>query len=564
MKIFLSLLKISLNNTYGISALKYRFTKEKKKLWEPILIAIAVIYALVVMTVGASFLYGGLFFLGNKINRPELTLQIGIFASAAMIFFFGIFYLISAFYFSKDIDILLPLPLKPSYILGSKLITVMINEYLTLIPMLLPAFVVYGLFSGISWFFWIKAFIAFLFLPLIPLTLASIIVVIMMKLFNIKNSKDLFVFLGSLIAIVFAVGINFVVQSNVRKIEHAGQDFFQQLLNEKIGTIDSVLASFPPLMWASQALTLDNFAGLGYLFLFLVITAIMVLVLAFLGNGMFLGVILSGKEISRKKRNSLSFSKAEKLFKYKKPIISLFIREWKDFTRTPIYVMNGIVGMLIAPVLLFMPFIAGRGNNTEFSDIISLALKPEYSYIIAIAGIGVMLITTNLNIIASTSVSREGSMFWVSKMIPISPKEQMTAKLLHALTTELIGITAAAIVLELLFKYNPITLVAMVLLGLIGSISMTAQNLIIDVLNPKLIWNNPQEAVKQNINGFFGILASMISTGIFALVAMPLIIFKTDLVLSFIIIGVVMIIVAIPSVLLLFKASEWKYKRIEV
>ena len=43
MKIFLTLLKTNLNVFFGISALKYRFTKSKKRLWEPILVAFSIL-----------------------------------------------------------------------------------------------------------------------------------------------------------------------------------------------------------------------------------------------------------------------------------------------------------------------------------------------------------------------------------------------------------------------------------------------------------------------------------------------------------------------------------------
>ena len=43
MKQFINLLKISLNVNFGISALRYRFTKERKRLWEPVLIFLSII-----------------------------------------------------------------------------------------------------------------------------------------------------------------------------------------------------------------------------------------------------------------------------------------------------------------------------------------------------------------------------------------------------------------------------------------------------------------------------------------------------------------------------------------
>ena len=43
MRTFISLLKANLNVHFGISSLKYRFTKEKNRLWEPIAIIIAIL-----------------------------------------------------------------------------------------------------------------------------------------------------------------------------------------------------------------------------------------------------------------------------------------------------------------------------------------------------------------------------------------------------------------------------------------------------------------------------------------------------------------------------------------
>ena len=43
---------------------------------------------------------------------------------------------------------------------------------------------------------------------------------------------------------------------------------------------------------------------------------------------------------------------------------------------------------------------------------------------------------------------------------------------------------------------------------------LNTMTLIIDVLRPKLEWNNPQEAIKQNMNALLSMLLSLISYGI--------------------------------------------------
>ena len=58
------------------------------------------------------------------------------------------------------------------------------------------------------------------------------------------------------------------------------------------------------------------------------------------------------------------------------------------------------------------------------------------------------------------------------------------------------------------------SVILITLLGFIGSIPLTAFNLMIDMAKPKLIWNNPQEAVKQNMNGLLGMLVSFLILGV--------------------------------------------------
>nr|PZN12036.1 MAG: hypothetical protein DIU64_00970 [Caldicoprobacter oshimai] len=60
MKPFISLPKTSLNVNFGISALRYRFTKEKDRLWEPVLIGLSIILGGgSIISLYTMFLWGG-------------------------------------------------------------------------------------------------------------------------------------------------------------------------------------------------------------------------------------------------------------------------------------------------------------------------------------------------------------------------------------------------------------------------------------------------------------------------------------------------------------------------
>ena len=167
----------------------------------------------------------------------------------------------------------------------------------------------------------------------------------------------------------------------------------------------------------------------------------------------------------------------------------------------------------MVPFILLMPVFT-RGE--EMQDAISLIRQPQFIAHATLGSFGLILFTASVNIVACTSISREGQTFWISKMIPVAPKHQVAAKLLHGMSISAIGIAVTLALVAIVLQLPLLRLLIVLILGLLGNLLLNILNLIIDVIRPKLEWNNPQEAVKQNLNGFFSILLTMVSLGCLA------------------------------------------------
>ena len=100
--------------------------------------------------------------------------------------------------------------------------------------------------------------------------------------------------------------------------------------------------------------------------------------------------------------------------------------------------------------------------------------------------------------------------------------------------------------------------------GLLGALPMVALNLILDVFHPKLIWNSEQEAMKQNMNGFFGMLLSMLIMLVFGLTTFILMILKLPMWFVFFALGVLALLLGVVAVFVLFSVAEKKYFEHEV
>jgi ABC-2 type transport system permease protein len=104
----------------------------------------------------------------------------------------------------------------------------------------------------------------------------------------------------------------------------------------------------------------------------------------------------------------------------------------------------------------------------------------------------------------------------------------------------------------------------MLILGILGSVSLAALGLLFDVLRPKLEWTNPQEAVKQNLNAIFGMLASILVIGVLAIAAVILVLLGIPEWVVYLVIAVVIGVLTVPSLMGLYAAADSRYRKLEV
>lgn len=560
MKMFLTLVNTHLNLNFGISALKYRLRKEKSKRWEPILIGVAIVVGFGPLIALYSLLMTTIFTAGLSLNQPEIVLTISFVFAQLLVLFFGIFYIMGAFYFSKDLDTLIPLPLKPYEVLGSKFAVVMINEYLTIMPILVPPIIIYGIGMEKGFIYWIKGILLILASPAIPLVIAALFVMILMRFVNVRKSKDLLAVIGGFLGIFIAFGINFFLQ---RIPEGNEQDFVMKILASQTGLIEEIGRKFPPSLWATFGLSYSGIQGIGYISLFIGVCIGLFIVLLWLGNQMFYRSLLSGQEVVRK-RKVLSEEEMDKHYgKNVNPVISIFKREWKLLLRTPVYVLNGLAGTILGPFMLVFMFFAQK-QSEETGNIFNIAQNPQFILPVTLVGLAVMLFTAGVNTVASTAVSREGQTFWVAKMIPVSPREQILGKFIQGLSVSFLGVISTGIVLIIFFDFTIYRVLIMIMLGVLGAGLLVALNLMIDVLHPKLVWSSPQEAMKQNMNALLGMLASVIVIAAFGGFSVIMITLGAPEWLIYTVLAILMAALGVPSIMGLMSLADRRYRNLEM
>jgi ABC-2 type transport system permease protein len=544
MKEILFLTKVSLINNFNIHSLNpknSRTTRDKVKPLIFIFVIIAlmptyVYYVTFLKQVGKSLL---------MLNQELYFSTLAHYMASSMVFFFGLLYVLSYYYFSRDTEILIPLPLKGRTIVVSKFITILVYEYVLLAIFLIPVLVINkSLVGGNIIVYIIKSSMTFLLTPVIPLSLASILIIILMRTTNIKGKKDLIRLISMFLFMFVILGIQIVIQRSMVQIQ-PGQEqaFIATLFSDNKALIDMTGRYFPVSKWTS--ISLSN-SGVESILDFIKIATANIVALAVMitvSEKIYLGGIIGGKEAQAKKKKLTNEELEEASGRVSKNYIAIFKADMKTLLKTPIYMFNCVGIVIIIPfVLLVMPSLTG--NSGDIGELGNYYSQYENFFTFGLAG-GFMFFAA-MNPTAPSAFSREGKTFWITRIIPVRTTDHIIGKGLSPLLLQLLSVIIVSLGIKFYIPVNAAGILTSAFLGMAGSVPLLLTGLAIDISRPLLDWDNPQRAVKQNFNVLISMgIGSLITLGLGILTFFML---RNDL-SSMLILATDLVIIAILSVL---------------
>jgi ABC-2 type transport system permease protein len=521
---FGSVVRAGLRANFGLAVLKHRLLVEKKDRWLVPLIGLAAL-GVVPMFYGLVLLIQNFYLALKPTGQERALLSFGILAGQILILVFGIYYVIAAFYFSRDLEVLVPLPLRPAEVMASKFAVIVINEYLTVAAVVLPVVVTVGVLARARPGYWINATLVYLALPIIPLGIVSVAVVAMMRFVNISRKKDALILVGSLVLI----SLSFAVQIGIGRSSANGGDINAEALTTFFVSPNSLLnrvgAIFPPGIWATKAVA-AGFTGEGLLNLALLLGVSIACLAGMIvvGETLFYRGLVGLGETTGRKRRLTQAEMARRVTSGRRAFAAVFGREWKIMNRTPIFLLNGIlVSFLVPAIFVLMATIdpGARGGGADAGHngapmVLIRAMLASNPLVVILGAALFMTICGCVNGTASSTFSREGGQFWISQTIPVAPREQAAAKFLHSYLVGSLGVVTASAVAVGFFRLSIVHVAPAFVLSLVAAVLLTAVGMMIDLARPLLDWTNPQKAIKQNLNVLLALLADIgIMTAVF-------------------------------------------------
>ena len=437
------------------------------------------------------------------LNQEGVILGLLLNAVPLLIFFFALFLVPAIYYFSKDIETLLALPLRPYEILGSKLFVSLIYEYLTISFFFVPVIAAYMYIMQPAVGFYLFSILLFLTLPLVPLIFASVIMMVIMWLVPFAKNRDFFNMISGFLALGVGLWVNMQVGGLESITEGQLVAFLVEGNNSLLQTFKFI---FPNIPFALNALLQGSVVDA---LIYLAITSAIVLGFLSLGQLLYFRGIIGINETSSS-RKILSEANLIRSTRSSKAIVSYTIKELKLLFKTPIYLLNCVSINFLLPILFLPLFTMSSGAEDIQAILAMIDFNSPTTITVAIGlGIAVGLTMGSINMISATAISREGQFFYFMKMIPMSYRDQLNAKAASGIILSLSGILFTIIFAGSYLKLPFYLIFILLFFAIMATLFINYISLLVDVLRPKLVWESEQAAVKQNMNFLFTMIPSM-------------------------------------------------------
>lgn len=433
----------------------------------------------------------------HSMGQEGVLLAVMLSLGTSVTFLFSIYTVMNIFYFSNDIEVILPLPFKSSEIVFGKFAAVLLNMYIYTSMLILPL-IAYGVASKANLIYYFYAIITLIIIPILPMILASLVCMALMRFTGLSKHKDAFRMLTGCIALILIVAFNFFTSGSGNSM--TSEQIMHKFAEGNSTVMDMMTGIFITNKFLSYGLLYNNdLKGLLYIVIALIISIIIFILYYNIGGKLYLKGIIGISEAYSKRENILENGKVNKLIKINSPLKALVQKDIKILIRTPQFFINCVAMIFYMPAIMGVAFLSG-GKLTQFKELLSDGTK-WYGIAIAVAFIaGASCVVSGGA--GATALSREGKDFIIAKYIPVDYKTQLYSKILSSLCINELGTVIVATIL-ILVGASPILLILGIMVSLVSVLLITLLGMYMDFRAPKLDWENERAMFKNNYMPIF-------------------------------------------------------------
>lgn len=571
---FFKLFKLLNSGSLSSSGVSISFKKGPKAIAKSLLWILLFTYVFGVMIVMYSlYMIGTYKFLaqnGNQQFMPLITMLI----SVAVIMFFGFTSVASTYYTGKSEELIMSLPISSKKFFEAKFAVSFVSDAIMGIGMFTISSIVYGYNEGLltNPLFYLGFLVSALAFSIVSVFVIYLLFILILYFIPALRKKKLLTIVATILIIIFCVFYGFL-NSSV-SLSATNPEFVNEKMGQSIEKIFEFSSKTPVFLYISGALS-------GRI--------IPILILAAIGSGVLFGLVplVSGMYVKSLngfadvKSKKISAEKAEEVINKDVRSVSvfhaLFVRDYRNVVREPAFFANGPLFVYLFPVIFIISFCIGfiasgegiggliNGLKENVQDLNADGLE-MVKYVATLVGAAFTVFSGTFANLATTSFSREGKALNDLKAMPVKFDMIVKVKFWHAMLyvgiADVISInlmTAAYFILQVPLSLAELILIYIVMTMLAATVSLLLIfiDMFIDTAHPKLKWENPMAASKQNLNVLWSMLLSMITI---AVVILLLVFVLPKKLYALVIVSAIYAIISAPVGAGYFKYAENRLK----
>ena len=472
------LLKYTLINSLGINKLKKKKDGTARTIGLGSLLLIVYLAILAIVTL-YMFMFTSLYQLAEKTEEIYLF----IFATTSIVCFFVTISKANVYIFrTKDFDFLMSLPIKPSIIIASKLLSLYLYNLIFVFTLIVGVDIAYTITAGFNAIIILLSLVAMLLIPLFPMAVSSFVAFLLGFIPLKQKSKNIIAtILYVLLFVVFFVTY-FLAMSDVE------------------GDITVIYSSIGRYYfisnWFYSALVEGNMLNL---LLFIAVSVGSSIIFIAIIASCFLKV----NGMMNRSSSNTNYKLTNEKYNKSGAVKAIFVREIRSLLNYPAVLIQLATGRfrepmkrkrLILSIILTVMMSVMYSSQIAGAEAESIITTPNA--FLVIIGISMIFSLTMVST-TSSSISLEGKSFWILKSAPVETKDVFKAKCLVNIIFTVPCAIIDIVIVEIMLKAN-IFLAILVLIMVISFVLFsTFLGLLLNVSNPKFDYDNPVKAVKQ-------------------------------------------------------------------
>lgn len=413
-------------------------------------------------------------------------------------------------FFSKDLEYIVPLPIKPIELLIAKFNNIISITYSLELLFLAVPLLMYGIIVAPTIIYYLTMILVLILFPIFLVTIICIIMIFVMQISKFVKNKDIFqIIIVTIVSLIMIFTEIYIIKSifndNVidEEIDSGNSALVGEAFNNKLDKLNNYFIIINPCISLLTEFTVTNiFLQLLKLIL---ISAIAFIIFIFFGKLVYLKNLLKNMEYISKKNNNNKIVKNKYI---KNKIKNSYIKnEFVKIIKEPTFFIQCILQyifiilIMLYVVNLFFPIFMKSLQQENILNTVEINEFALQCMEIIIIIIQIMFMLGNLS---RTSISREGKNAIVMKYIPISLYKQFLWKNIPEILINTFAIIGMTVVIDInIPRISILYYIAGIIIAMLLNIINSFLMIVVDLRRPNLNWITETSALKNNKNKLY-------------------------------------------------------------